>query len=227
MENSTELTGARDGTQAPANRREKVVLRLRSAIITGDLAPGTVLKDAEIAARMGYSATPVREALMQLAAEGLVEIRPNRLKRVAPLEMAAIVELLEVQIELWRLGYLWGTPNIGARELAALQRIYGDHAEALAFGDLTAAIAAALAFHRVILMASGNRELVRVSLDRLALIQRFVRLCAPELVSADMLKKHKEILAALERGDSSSAIAVHATTGDALLETARSLRDKN
>ena len=59
--------------EVPLTRREAVVQRLRQEIASGVLAPGTLLKDAELAARLGVSITPVREAITQLAAEGLVD----------------------------------------------------------------------------------------------------------------------------------------------------------
>lgn len=209
---------------SPATLREAVVEQLRLAIITGQLPPGEILKDGELAARLGLSTTPIREALVQLAAEGLVEIKPNRLKRVAAIDLEAMIELLEVQSHLWCLGYRLGAPKIDAEDIAELKRIYLGHAEAIAYGDLTAAISAANAFHRVFMAASGNRELVRVSLDRVPLIQRFVRLCAPELVSVEMLKKHRDILAALEQGELEAAIDLNREACDALTEAARRLR---
>ena len=211
--------------QMPATLREAVVAQLRTAIVAGELAPGTLLKDAELAARLGLSATPVREALMQLAAEGLIEIEPNRLKRVTPIDLDAMVELFEVQNRLWGLGYAWGAPRIGAVELAQLHGIYVEHDTALAKHDTGAAIAAAHAFHRVFMEASGNRELLRVSLDRLALIQRFVRLRAPWLISAQGLAQHREMLDALDRGDFQKTIALYEETSAVLANVARELRD--
>lgn len=212
--------------QIPATLREAVVAQLRTAIVAGELAPGTLLKDAELAAQLGLSATPVREALMQLAAEGLIEIEPNRLKRVTPIDLDAMVELFEVQSRLWGLGYAWGAPRIGASELAQLHRIYAEHAEAIQKHDTGAAIAAAHAFHRVFMEASGNRELVRVSLDRLALIQRFVRLCAPWLISAEGLEQHREMLDALDRGEVQRTITLYEDTSAVLADVARQLRDQ-
>jgi len=58
----------------PLTRREAIVHQLRHEIVTGALPPGTVVKDAEVATRLGVSITPVREAIAQLAAEGLIDI---------------------------------------------------------------------------------------------------------------------------------------------------------
>ena len=73
------------------------------------------------------------------------------------------------------------------------------------------------------MIASGNRELLRVSIDRLALIQRFVRMYAPQLVSVDMLKQHRDMITALEQGDGAKTIAISEATAVALLDAAKLL----
>jgi DNA-binding GntR family transcriptional regulator len=202
------------------------VAELREAIVSGKLAPGTLLKDAELAAGLGLSATPVREALMELAGDGLVEIEPNRLKRVAPIDFQAMAELLEVQTYLWALGYAWGARRVGPPELTRLRAAYAAHSKAIKARDVTGAIAGALAFHRVLMDASENRELVRVSVDRLALIQRFVILCAPSLVSREALAHHKAMLEALERADAEAVQPIFKEMSSVLLAATRALRDK-
>ena len=82
--------------------REEVYGRLRAWIIDGRLRPGELLRDQDIAATVGVSRTPVREALRRLEDEGLVETALNRWTRVAPIdvgkaaEIYAIVEALEL-----------------------------------------------------------------------------------------------------------------------------------
>ena len=82
--------------------REEVYCRLRAWIIDGRLRPGELLRDQDIAATVGVSRTPVREALRRLEDEGLVETALNRWTRVAPIdigkaaEIYAIVEALEL-----------------------------------------------------------------------------------------------------------------------------------
>jgi DNA-binding GntR family transcriptional regulator len=207
--------------------REAVVEQLRVAIINGSLKPGAALKEAELTASLGLSATPVREALVQLAGEGLVEIKPNCVKRVAPICFDMIVELFEVQQQLWRLGYIWGAARIGLNELTDLERIYSEHAEAIAYGDLDAALAAGLAFDCVFINASKNRELLRVTLDRMGLVQRFVRLYAPELVSATVLKQHQQIISALKVGDTALIINIFEQASMESVAVARRVRDEN
>src|SRR5271167_4539785 len=82
--------------------REEVYRRLRAWIIEGKLRPGELLRDQDIAATVGVSRTPVREALRRLEDEGLVETALNRWTRVAPIDMGqaaetyALVETLEL-----------------------------------------------------------------------------------------------------------------------------------
>ncbi|MGN6761692.1 MAG: GntR family transcriptional regulator [Leifsonia sp.] len=84
-------------TEASSPRRlirDEVFLRLLDAIVDGDLLPGEQLYDAEIERWVGVSRTPVREALNQLAAMGLVEILPQRRTRVTPIEPPRLRELI-------------------------------------------------------------------------------------------------------------------------------------
>jgi len=74
--------------------RDEVFLRLLDAIVDGDLLPGEQLYDAEIERWVGVSRTPVREALNQLAAMGLVEILPQRRTRVTPIEAERLRDLI-------------------------------------------------------------------------------------------------------------------------------------
>ena len=74
---------------------DRVAETLRDAMLDGSLAPGDHLAEADLAARLGVSRTPVREALGRLAAEGLVDLQPNRGARVVnwtPEELRQIFE---------------------------------------------------------------------------------------------------------------------------------------
>jgi DNA-binding GntR family transcriptional regulator len=84
-------------TEAASPRRlirDEVFQRLLDAIVGGDLLPGEQLYDAEIERWVGVSRTPVREALNQLAAMGLVEILPQRRTRVTPIDPERLRQLI-------------------------------------------------------------------------------------------------------------------------------------
>ena len=211
--------------QAPVTLHQAALIQLRTAIVLGKLKPGAPLKDAELAAQLGLSTTPVREALVKLSTEGLVEIIPNRLKRVAPIDYALMVELLEVQNRLWAMGYEWGIPHIERAGLARLQQCNEMHRQAIKRGDVPAAVIAAQDFHSVVMEASGNRELVRVSLDRVPLIQRFVVLCIPWFPSPTMAKLYRDMLHGAQRGNAKEAVSAFNKLSSALLKVAIRVRD--
>src|SRR5579863_2381139 len=79
-----------------ASLRQRVYEALRDAIVCGDLAPDQRLRDHELAAHLGVSRTPVREALQRLEDEGLVATAPRASTRVTPLDARAAREAFPV-----------------------------------------------------------------------------------------------------------------------------------
>lgn len=211
--------------QTPTTLHGAAVAELRKRIILGQLKPGMLLKDTEIATQFGLSNTPVREAFVKLAAEGLVEIVPNKYKRVTPIDYQAMVELLLVQNRLWELGYEWGAKNITEKELALLKKATEDQREAMFQSDAQTAVNASHDFHLVLMQASKNKELVRVSVDRLPLIQRFVILCMPWLPTNEMLDIHEKMFLAFKAGKTDSAIILFRQAYNAFLNDVIKLRD--
>jgi len=192
---------------ASVTLRQAVVHRLRDRIVDGTLAPGLLLRENDLAQRLGVSATPVREALGTLASEGLVEIKAHRLKRVTPIDRTATRDLMRVQAELWRLGYRWGMPNLGAAQVALLEQAVARYRAALDTGEYMAAIRAGLDFHTVFIMASQNRELLRSTLDRRGLIARFIFLHGIQTLTSVGLSQHESILSAFRSGDHTAVLA--------------------
>lgn len=79
---------------------EQLREKIEEQIATGELAPGSALDEGTLADRHGVSRTPVREALIQLATEGLIEMRPRRGAVVASVGPARLIEMFEVMAEL-------------------------------------------------------------------------------------------------------------------------------
>jgi DNA-binding GntR family transcriptional regulator len=192
--------------ESASTRREAVADQLRRAIVTGELEPGQLLKETDLAQLLGVSATPVREALGDLSAEGLVEIETHRLKRVTPIHLPETLDLLRVQSALWRMGYIWGIPHIGRVELAQLDEAVRAYHLALEDNDTLRAIRAGHMFHTVFITASGNSELLRVTLDRRSLIARFILLRGASTVSKTGLRQHKAILDSFKHGDTADVL---------------------
>ncbi|MGI4746875.1 MAG: GntR family transcriptional regulator [Janthinobacterium lividum] len=202
----------------PVTLRGMVVEHLRRAIVSGDLRPGLLLREVEIAKRLGVSATPVREAFAELAAEGLVEIEPNRLKRVAPIDVVTMMDLLRVQTALWRLGYQWSLETPDSIDIGSLETTLVDFEAALDVGNRLWAMRAAHEFHTLIVRGAGSSELLRVTLDRRSLMARFIVLHAAPLISTSALREHRAILASLKEGDADKTLGLFDQLSDTLTE---------
>src|SRR3954464_9818216 len=139
---------------------------LLEAIVTGTMAPGSRIRDGELAAQLQTSRMPVREALKRLEAEGLVETAPNRETRVAPIRAERAAQAFPVVAALQALGTRLGVPALSQADDRRMASLDHDRARALREGDVVAAIGLDDAFHGVLLAAAANNELVR-ALERL------------------------------------------------------------
>jgi DNA-binding GntR family transcriptional regulator len=191
----------------PLTRREAVARQLREEIVTGVLPAGTVLKDAEVAARLGVSITPVREAIAQLAAEGLIDIAPNRTRHVTQVTQKNALELIDVMGVLACAGFEWGVHNLTESHLARLRERLAEFEANLRSGNVTAAGGAGADFSTIVILASGNREL-QTHVD--LVVARTLRLLA---LTADSdawqvwTEGYRETLAYLEADDRPGAVA--------------------
>ncbi|MCS0634759.1 GntR family transcriptional regulator [Streptomyces sp. LP05-1] len=189
--------------------RERVADALRAALVAGELRPGQVYSAPALATRFGVSATPVREAMLDLAKEGLVDTVPNKGFRVTEVSERQLDEYTRVRalIEIPTTAELAVTADPAALEAlrpAALEIVTAAEA-----GDLVAYVAADLRFHLGLLQLAGNHHLVRVVRD-LRERSRLYGLTA--LVEQgrlrDSAEEHLEILDALLTGDPEPVRAV-------------------
>jgi DNA-binding GntR family transcriptional regulator len=190
----------------PITRKETVLRQLRDEIVSGALPPGTLLKDAEVAARLGVSITPIREAIGQLAAEGLVDIAPNRTRHVTRVTQKNALELVDVLTVLACTGFEWGVDNISEEHLTGLRKNYRDFVENLKHGNITAASGAGVDFSTTVFLASGNREL-QTHID--LVVTRTLRVLAltPEsAVWQVWIDGFRECLEHLDAGDKEGAV---------------------
>jgi DNA-binding GntR family transcriptional regulator len=191
----------------PLTRREAVVQQLRAEILSGELPPGTLLKDAELAARLGLSITPVREAITQLAAEGLVDISPNRTRKVAGMTLKSALELADVMELLACAGFAAGVDNLTDEHLARLRARFTDYCDALSRGDAVVAQAAGAEFSTIVIMAAGNRELQALVDQVVTRSMRMLGLSADSDLWTPWLDGYREVLELLEKGEKERAVA--------------------
>lgn len=103
-----------------STKADEIALVIEEAIVSGELAPGSVLRQEQLSERFGVSRTPVREALRRLAALGLVSFVPNRGVRVRTLSREELREAFLVRAELESLATELATPRMREADLGAL-----------------------------------------------------------------------------------------------------------
>ncbi len=196
--------------------RDVAADRLRQAILTGELPPGSVVKDAELASRLGLSVAPVRTALVRLADEGLVESKPQSHTRVTPLDLGRVRDAAAVVRAMHELAVREAAPRVTVDDLARMRAANRDFAAALAAGDLDAALDADDRLHGVLLARCGNAA-VTATVDRFTPAVRRLerqRFGAPGHPSVDL---HDRLIAACERADAEAAVATTTEIWTALL----------
>ena len=190
----------------PPTRAEAIARHLREEIVTGRLAPGTVIKDAELADRLGVSITPVREAIVLLSAEGLIDISPNRTRRITDVSQKNALELIDVMRVLACAGVEWGVPNLADADLARMRQRLDEMLAGLRSGDVATATSAGADFSTIMISASGNREL-QTHVDLVVTrMRRLMGLTAESYHWRPWIDGYTEMLALLEQGESQAAI---------------------
>lgn len=198
------------GAGLPAH--ERTYRALRDAVLFGALAPGEPVTIQGLTERLNTGMTPVREALRRLTAEGALQTLGNRRIMVPVLDAAAVEELTEARLAL--------EPRLAARAashadkagVAALRAIDGRLDHAIARGDVTGYLAENHAFHTQ-LNALARAPILTSLVDGLWL--RFgpsLRIVCGQVGTRNLPDLHKDLLTALETGDTEAASA--AIAGD-------------
>jgi GntR family transcriptional regulator, rspAB operon transcriptional repressor len=180
---------------------------LRRAILDLVLPPGTTLSRASLAAQLGVSQTPVREALIRLQAEGLVEVVPNASTRVARIQVENAREAhflrlaLEVEV-VRRLATEAADPALAER----LHHLLAEQEALLRQGDHAGFAAADEAFHAALYAAAGIAGLWDLVRSRGGHLDRLRRLHLPAPGKAEtILQEHRHLAQALAEGDAAGA----------------------
>jgi DNA-binding GntR family transcriptional regulator len=148
-----------------ASVRGQILDALRTALVAGELTPGEVYSGPALAERFGVSATPVREAMQQLALEGAVEVVPNRGFRVVVRGARELAELAEIRALLEVPVMLRLARTVPAERWAELHPLAEATVRAASSGCRATYAEADRAFHRAVLALAGNEQLVRIAED--------------------------------------------------------------
>jgi len=162
MEIGSVNTLARPPTIQRRTLHHEVVEGLRELILSGELEPRSRVNEVSLCERFGISRTPLREAIKLLAAEGLLELLPNRGARVAALSDVEIDEILQVIGALEGAGGELACAKITEQEFAAIQAAHLDMVAAWKVKDYPRYFARNREIHNAIMAASGNSALLAV-----------------------------------------------------------------
>lgn len=177
---------------------------LTDAIAGGAIEPGERLVETDIAARLGVSRVPLREALKLLEAQGIVEVLPHRGARVIPFDDLRIDRLCEARVALERLALPPAVAAFGAEpsRLEALDGLIDAMLLAARREAWLEASKADLAFHRTIVAASGNDIVAKLweALARHVLIV-FGREVRSERAAPRLVEQHAHLRRLLAAGD--------------------------
>ncbi|NVO12627.1 MAG: GntR family transcriptional regulator [Rhodoplanes sp.] len=202
--------------------RDKAYALIKQRILELQFKPGERLREDSIADEISMSRTPVREAINQLATEGLVVNVPRKGLFCASVSREEFLDFLRIREALETIAVQCCVERITEAEIDRLAAILDDYETALTAGDLKTASALDTHFHKSIAECSRNRKLIRFISE----IEDFMRLARskerPDLGPAEKalsIAQHRAILRCIRERDEVAA-------ADAIRENIRGMRKK-
>jgi DNA-binding GntR family transcriptional regulator len=199
------MTAANPEPDAPLENRtlrEQVIDHLREEILASRLAPGTELGETALARSLGISRGPLREALGQLTAEGLVTIVPRRGAVVTRLTRKEFIDAYQVREALESLAVRLAVPRLEAAQKAELHRLCDEMDRRAVAADVRGFFELNGDFHHLIVEASGNAKLEAVHTQLIAQMGRLMSRSAELRGGLERsAAEHRALLAAIDAGD--------------------------
>jgi len=187
----------------PASLSDQVYEQLRSAIISAERDPGEKLVELEIAAQMGTSQGPVREALQRLERDGLVERQARSATYVSSISVDEMYELFSVRSVIEGYAIRRAAQKITPEQCNYLDGLILEMAQAGKREDMITLAEYDMRFHKTIVECGGSAGLLRVWITLSSQIQRFVVQSHPQHYSdlVEIATRHQSIVSALRLHD--------------------------
>ena len=193
--------------------RDVVFNTLREAILKGDLKPGERLMELQLAAQLGVSRTPIREAIRMLEQEGLAVTVPRKGAEVAKMTLKGMEDVLEIREALDILACQLACERITGEQLTLLEEKKKAFEVSLKSGNVKEIAETDVAFHDVIYDATGNPKLVNMLNNLREQIYRYrVEYLKREENYPRLIKEHNEIYTSLvnrSKKDATESIREH------------------
>jgi DNA-binding GntR family transcriptional regulator len=204
---------------------EVIYEKLREEIVAMRLLPRTALQESQLTEKFGVSRTPVREALIRLVKEGLVDVFPQSGTFVAPVPLAEIPETLAIRKALEQVTVEGAARNMNAAGQALLGDILRRQKSCADNGDYEAFHQSDEAFHEAIAAIAGYPGIWKLLKQTKAHMDRYRRLTLPEPGRMHrVIKEHRRILTALKKKLVKDARLAMSTHLDAILPRPEALR---
>lgn len=202
------------------NLNTAIYAELRARLVTGQMAPGHELSSRTLAAELGVSQTPVRDALSRLAADGAVAIRSKRRVLVPAMTPERFDDLLRCRLLLEPEAAATALPHLGGAHLIQLREIDSALDRAIARGDAETYMRNNHAFHFTLYNAQPGRTLAQLIETLWLQFGPFMRLVYGRLASAQLNDQHQAAIAAVIDNDADAlrrAIAADINDGMGLI----------
>jgi DNA-binding GntR family transcriptional regulator len=198
--------GRKIGRPRAATASSRIHAELRADLVSLKRRPGEAISEAEIALVHGVSRTPVREAILKLSDEGLLDIFPQSGIFVSRIPLAALPEAIIIRKALEATTARFAATLASASQIIGLQAVLQRQREADAAGDRTAFHQADEAFHAAIAEVAGYPGIWTLILQVKVHVDRFRQLTLPQQGRmGQVIAEHEAILAAIESHDPAAA----------------------
>lgn len=196
----------RTGRPRTATAAARIYAELRAELVSLQRRPGAPIIETEIARSYGVSRTPVREAILRLSDEGLVEIFPQSGIFVSRIPLAALPEAIIVRRSLEETTTRMATERASASQILGLHAILERQREAEKADDREAFHQADEAFHAAIAEIAGHPGIWKLILQVKVHVDRFRWLTLPQRGRmAEVIAEHEAVMAAMEARDPAAA----------------------
>ncbi|OYV41741.1 MAG: GntR family transcriptional regulator [Rhodospirillales bacterium 20-64-7] len=193
---------AKEAECSSKSLHDEILSRLRDFIVEGNLADGARIPERELCTRFGISRTPLREALKVLAAEGIVELLPNRGARVRHLSEGELSDIFDLMGGLEALAGRLACERISEAQIAAIEALHHEMYGFYLRRDLHGYFQRNQAIHEQIVAASGNPALATAYANlggQLRRLRYAANLDTRRDRWAEAVREHEAILDALHR----------------------------
>lgn len=198
---------------------------LKSEIIELRLAPGSTIDESQLAARFNLSRTPIREAMVRLAAEGLITTLPNRATIVSQIDFLNLPHFFDALTLMYRVTTRLAAANHTAADLAVIRGLQDSYSRAVEARDVVGMITVNRDFHVAIARAGGNRyyvDLFSRLLDEGLRILRLYYSSFNDVLPRQYVNEHDDMIAAIVARDMALADQLAARHADQIVRQIRS-----